>query len=116
MVANGERVKSAGCCKRVQLSIQGISDFIELYLLKLEGCEVVLGAHWLRTLGPILWNFSNLWMQFAMNGKECQIRGDLPKPLATLNPSKIKKTESYRDTLLQLCSRNVVLSSNTPDP
>lgn len=41
-----------GYCKKVKLSIQGISIFTDFFLLALEGCEVVLGAHWLWTLGP----------------------------------------------------------------
>lgn len=74
MVANGERLISAGCCKKVTIVIQGISISIDFYILNLEGCQVVLGAHWLRTLGPILWDFSNLWMEFTLGKKHCQLK------------------------------------------
>lgn len=53
MVANGERLTSTGLCKQVLLSIQEVSIRTDLCLLKLEGCEMVLGAHWLRTLGSL---------------------------------------------------------------
>lgn len=75
MVANGERVKSSGCCKKVNISIQGILISTDFHLLNLKGCEVVLGVHWLRTLGPILWDFSNVWMKFSLNGNDCMLKG-----------------------------------------
>ena len=40
----------------------------DMFALPLGGCDVVLGAQWLRTLGPILWDFAELWMQFSING------------------------------------------------
>ena len=57
MVASGERLTSLGKCKQTQLSLQGNSIFVDFYLLPLEGCDVVLGAQWLSTLGPIEWDF-----------------------------------------------------------
>lgn len=85
-VANGERLISAGCCKKVTIVIQGISISIDFYILNLEGCQVVLGAHWLRTLGPIFWDFSNLWMEFTLGKKHCQLKGETVKRLSALSP------------------------------
>lgn len=39
---------------------------VDLYPLPLEGCDAVLGAQWLRTLGPIVWDFSKLHMKFQI--------------------------------------------------
>ena len=33
-----------------------------------RGCDVVLGIQWLITLGPILWDFKELTMQFNWQG------------------------------------------------
>ena len=41
----------------------------DMFSLPLGGCDVVLGTQWLHTLGPILWDFVELWMQFLVNGK-----------------------------------------------
>ncbi|KAA8525928.1 hypothetical protein F0562_007972 [Nyssa sinensis] len=68
-VASVERLTSQGKCKGVELYLQGVLVKVDCYLLPLEGYEVVLGAQWLQTLGPILWDFSKLQMQFQMNGK-----------------------------------------------
>jgi hypothetical protein len=39
------------------------------------GCEIVLGAEWLRTLGPILMDFQNLTMQFDQGGHKYKFQG-----------------------------------------
>ncbi|GAV77541.1 hypothetical protein CFOL_v3_21012 [Cephalotus follicularis] len=48
---------------------------MDLHLLPLEGSDVVLGAQWLSTLGPILWDFSKLQMSFNIDGKEVVLQG-----------------------------------------
>ncbi|KAJ0041882.1 hypothetical protein Pint_19393 [Pistacia integerrima] len=57
-------------------------------------CDAVLGAHWLQTLGPILWDFNKMWMKFTLSGNHHQILGEpskvIPTPLATLSPSLVR--------------------------
>nr|CAD1835788.1 unnamed protein product [Ananas comosus var. bracteatus] len=53
-VANGEKLCSSGRCKDVCILLNGLSIVVDLYLLPSEGCDVVLGAQWLYTLGPII--------------------------------------------------------------
>jgi len=36
---------------------------------------MVLGIHWLKSLGPILWDFSVLKMEFQKEGKKVSICG-----------------------------------------
>jgi hypothetical protein len=31
--------------------------FLNLFIIPLDGYEMVLGVHWIHTLGPILWDF-----------------------------------------------------------
>ncbi|XP_038985807.1 uncharacterized protein LOC103721475 isoform X2 [Phoenix dactylifera] len=75
MVASGERIASPGKCAHVPIKLQGVTIFIDFYLLPLEGYDVVLGAQWLSTLGPIVWDFSKLQMKFDMGGKEVVLHG-----------------------------------------
>ena len=51
-------------CKNVQWEIDGIHQQTDCLVLPLKGCDMVLGIQWLRTIGPILWDFSTLSMQF----------------------------------------------------
>ena len=56
-VANGEEILSEGKCTYVCLILQGNTFCSEFFVLTLGGCDVVLGVQWLRTLGPIVWDF-----------------------------------------------------------
>ena len=37
--------------------------------------DAVLGAQWLMTLGPILWDFSKMQMKFSMEGEDVMLQG-----------------------------------------
>ena len=39
------------------------------------GCDIVLGAEWLRTLGPITMDFQELYMSFKQNNSTHTLRG-----------------------------------------
>lgn len=43
---------------------------IEVYVLVIDGSNMVFGIHWLKTLGSILWNSSDLTIQFKIGQKE----------------------------------------------
>uniref|UniRef100_A0A6N2N061 H15 domain-containing protein n=1 Tax=Salix viminalis TaxID=40686 RepID=A0A6N2N061_SALVM len=49
-VANGQTESSEGSIAAVALLMQGHVYAIDFYVLTLEGCDIVLGIHWLRTL------------------------------------------------------------------
>ena len=70
VVANGERIGSPGMCREVTLNLQNSQFLVDFYLIELEGCDAVLGAQWLRTLGPILWNFGSMEMGFKVGDKK----------------------------------------------
>jgi hypothetical protein len=55
--------------------VQGVSLEIDFYLLPLGGPDAILGAQWLRTLGPILWDFGHLLMKFIVGGKTVELKG-----------------------------------------
>lgn len=63
-VANGDRVPSAGVCRNVVVHIGQEEFCINLFVIPLDGYELVLGCEWLRTLRPILWDFNRLSMAF----------------------------------------------------
>lgn len=63
-VANGDRVAASGVCKAVRFVI-GTEEFVaDFFVIPLGGVDMVLGCVWLCTLGPILWDFTNLTMVF----------------------------------------------------
>jgi hypothetical protein len=74
-VANGERLQSYGVCKNTPVDIQGEIFKIDCYTLPLEGFEVILGVHWLKSLGPIVWDFAALSMAFLWQGRSVRLQG-----------------------------------------
>jgi len=64
-VANGNRVLSAGVCSNTAISIAGEVFYVDIYIIPLAGYELVLGCQWLRTLGPVLWDFKLKTMVLA---------------------------------------------------
>jgi hypothetical protein len=58
-VANGDRVATAGICRKTRIYIDSKEFVIDLFIIPVDGYDMVLGVHWLRTLGPILWDFAH---------------------------------------------------------
>jgi hypothetical protein len=46
-----------------------------MFSIDMGGCDIVLGARWLRTLGPILMDFKELTMKFQQEGQRYQLQG-----------------------------------------
>ncbi|XP_042452681.1 uncharacterized protein LOC122037297 [Zingiber officinale] len=74
-VADGRSLTSPEKCNSIKILLPNYELITDLFLLPLDGCDVVLRAQWLRTLGDIIWNFSQLTMRFQDQGKEVCIRG-----------------------------------------
>jgi hypothetical protein len=66
---------SEGKCTDVCLKLQGNTFCSNFFVLTLGGCDVVLGVQWLRTLGPIIWDFLHLTMSFSWRGISILLRG-----------------------------------------
>jgi hypothetical protein len=63
-VANGDHVPCDGVFTNVHICIDTECFHIDVFVIALEGYEMVLGCQWLRTLGPILWDFDRMSMSF----------------------------------------------------
>jgi hypothetical protein len=76
-MASGEKLTSKGKCSRIPIKLGSFLTQVDFYILPLEGYDMVLGTHWLRTLGEIVWDFSKLNMRFTSNGEDVVLRGIL---------------------------------------
>jgi hypothetical protein len=74
-VANGDRVASAGICPNIKFFIDSGEFVLDLFVIPLAGYEMVLGVQWLRTLGPILWDFSRARMSCWRDDHRVEWRG-----------------------------------------
>jgi len=75
IVANGDRVSSRGLAEDVAIRIGEEFFTVDCYTIPLECYDMVLGVNFLRTLGPILWDFDDLCMAFWHLGKRVLWKG-----------------------------------------
>ncbi|KAH9699108.1 hypothetical protein KPL71_024219 [Citrus sinensis] len=90
-VANGSKIASAATCKQLVWSMQGREFRADMRLIPLGGCDMVLGIQWLSQLGPILWDFKNLWMEFKWEGRRMVLRGSTAGPLKLVSAIHMQK-------------------------
>ncbi|CAJ2630725.1 unnamed protein product [Trifolium pratense] len=92
MVGSGQELICSHICLGVQLAIQGHAFPLDLYVLGLRGADVVLGAQWLKQLGPVLMDYNNLTMKFFHNNACVELKGDpasFPSPLSLHQLQKV---------------------------
>ncbi|WVZ18571.1 hypothetical protein V8G54_005893 [Vigna mungo] len=68
MVGNGSVIECHQICPVVPISIQGHIFTVDLHVLPISGADVVLGIQWLKTLGPIVTDYSQMTMLFVTEG------------------------------------------------
>jgi predicted aspartyl protease len=75
MVGNGDHLKCAGMCKNVPLSVAEHTFSVSLYVLPIQGADIVLGVQWLQTLGPFVSDHTIPSIQFYYNGQLITLTG-----------------------------------------
>lgn len=106
MVANGTYLESEGRCLNVKISLQQVPVVADFFVLPLGGCQVVLGAQWLRTLGPITWDFTAMVMSFKLNGMRHHLKASESDSVDVLEATEFTKEfwQSGKGLMLHLIS------------
>ena len=91
IVANGEKLKAQEFCSGLQIEVQGESIMVDFFVLPLRGCDMVLGVQWLITVGPILWDFQQLTMQFSIGDRMIKWQGLLSGRLFIMTKKQSSK-------------------------
>ncbi|XP_041009343.1 uncharacterized protein LOC121253391 [Juglans microcarpa x Juglans regia] len=112
-VANGELVDSEGKVKGVHVGIQWAMFVLDMYVLVLVGCDMVLGVHWLQGLGPILWNFKELTMQFNYHQSAVLLKGLTSQTWIEEGPIHKCNSLEKKGVMLQFIES---LPNTTPSP
>jgi hypothetical protein len=58
MVGNGEHLHCTGICNDIPVLINDHTFHTSLYVLPIQGADMVLGVQWLQTLGPFVSDFT----------------------------------------------------------
>ncbi|MFS7996550.1 putative nucleotidyltransferase, Ribonuclease H [Helianthus anomalus] len=74
-VANGQSINCNQYSPNFQWFMQGMWFTTDVLVIPLENYDMVLGVQWLLTLGPIVWNFVDLTMQFQLEDNQCVLKG-----------------------------------------
>lgn len=90
-VGSGAYLHCHQICHEVTLLVQSHSFNLDLFVLDIEGADVVLGIQWLATLGPILTNYATLTMEFCLQGQQIKLCGDDAVLAHPLSPAGFNK-------------------------
>jgi predicted aspartyl protease len=74
-VANGDRLRCHGLAQHVPLPIGDEHFTITCVGIDLGCFDFILGVDFLRSLGPILWDFDALMMTFSRQGRRVRWEG-----------------------------------------
>lgn len=73
-IGSGVFLLCSEVCRNADITCQGINIRTDLFLLAIEGANVVLGVQWLETLGLVLTNYRTLTTEFLQ--VDSRIQGD----------------------------------------
>jgi hypothetical protein len=113
MISNGGSMKCGGRCENVCLQIGEYHLKSHLFSIDMGGCDIVLGANWLRTLGPILMDFKDLTMQFNQEGHQYKFQGitvGSPEIISSHRMENLLK-KGHSGVIFQL---HAIQATNTP--
>jgi transposase InsO family protein len=88
------------------LKLQGTNFGVELNVIPLAGCDLVIGIQWLRLLGPILWDFEALTMEFSFNNWKCLLRGFQQGQMWSLEDAESFRVSGQKGVLFQLMAHS----------
>jgi hypothetical protein len=103
VVANGDRVTCGGLTRDVALRIGEEYFTADCYSIRLDCYDMVLGVAWLRTLGPILWDFDALYLAFWRQGRRVLWHGlgSTCPPTGRLHAGQLRPDKGSEPALLE---------------
>ncbi|CAM8996543.1 unnamed protein product [Rhodiola kirilowii] len=102
-VGNGEELRCEGMSRDVQLTLGGKIFHADFYLLPIYGADVVLGAQWLADVGPVMFDYKELWLSLDYEGETLKLQGIQPvmAQFSALTLGQFKRAQ-YTDSLMSL--------------
>jgi hypothetical protein len=113
-IANGDRVASAGVCPNIKFFIDSEEFVLDLFVIPLAGYEMVLRVQWLRTLGPILWDFTHARTSCWCDDHRVEWRG-VPTPSTQAAINTVATTD-LMSALLRDFEDVFTISTGLPPP
>jgi len=115
MVGNGNYMESEGLIQDLKLQAQGNVFTLSAFSLPILGADLILGASWLKTLGPHLADYDNLQIKFLQGGKFTTLQGDtnnLPESTQLHNIRRMVNTNAIAEVYnMQIVQEGSILNS-----
>ncbi|XP_058767991.1 uncharacterized protein LOC131641709 [Vicia villosa] len=91
MMGNGHLLECQSLCSDVALTLQSHPFTVDFYSLPLSGADIVLGAPWLKSLGPVLMDYSSLTLSFTYHNQPITLKADAPKGPTPISAQQLKR-------------------------
>ena len=91
LVGSGEEFPCSKVCQGVQIVIQGHHFVLDLFVLNMGGSDIVLGAQWLKQLGPVLMDYQKLTMKFIHHNKLVELKGTMENDKISLSLTQLQQ-------------------------
>lgn len=118
MVGNGSILECHSLCSSIPISLQTQTFNIDFYSLPLCGADVVLGAPWLRSISPVLMDYTSLTLSYTSNNQTVTLTGIKPTVPNAISAQQLKRcvqTHSASELFhIQAVTRPA--TQNSPDP
>ncbi|GJR83935.1 retrotransposon-related protein [Tanacetum coccineum] len=75
-IGSGESLLCESVCSSVTLHMQGVVMEVDLYVLPMQGPDVVLGIQWLQNLGKVTHDYAHQTMEFTLLDTTYSLKGD----------------------------------------
>ncbi|CAM8990762.1 unnamed protein product [Rhodiola kirilowii] len=93
-VGNGEELRCEGLSRGVSLTLGGHAFEVDFHLLPIYGADAVLGAQWLAQVGPVTFDYKNLWLSLEQDGNLIKLHGLGPKAqLACMSLGQLRRVQ-----------------------
>lgn len=74
-VGDGNEFSCSSVCKNVPVVIQSQIFHVDLFAMSIVGANLIFGVEWLKTLSPIVTDYSLLTMGFMKDSKLIELKG-----------------------------------------
>ncbi|KAJ1376277.1 Retrotransposon gag domain, partial [Sesbania bispinosa] len=76
MVGNGNYMTAEGMIKELKIQAQGAQFELPVFLLPIQGADLILGANWLKTIGSHIADYDSLQLKLLHEGKFITLQGE----------------------------------------
>lgn len=77
-IGNGDSLLCQHKCVDIPIEVQGNNFYLELFVLPIQGPDIILGVQWLQELGRVTHDYATGRMEFWWKKKKVVLKGESP--------------------------------------